>query len=941
MLRIFGVIGAFVISLLVLVVFFSTELASLAGEAALKRAGFVDVSVDVTTLTSGRLVLGPVVARHPDASDAVTLTHVAVTFDWRSVLREHRVKTVELGPGKIIASLSNDAEIVIGGMSLPKSAEGRRDGFPFDALKAEGFEIWLMTPGGQVNGVASGEFDLKRGGAFTLEANAPEAGIDGIQFATVQVNANATFTPDGAIRFIADFTGDIETERFRTQSIDIAVIGNSADWRSVLSGSLETINGQIRVDLATGVLTPVVNTLKQGDRYADLIQEIDKMFGEFTVSGAAVFEYGASGYSVKLIDRPFTLMSEKNDLLTLSSIDDQALFALNDGAPKISGRLDHAGHFTGYAELQASVNQGDRWAYALRTAFDRQSIGGATLTDGDIDVTGIWDGVILEGVIDGGVTIAAASIGQLRTENAPVTANIEFKLDRENQTLIVAPDGRGCVKAKTVSLRVLEQGMESDFRRGQLCAQNEHPLASFDWQAQPVFVGLGVFQADRASYRLGATTFAGVPPSLSFAIGYQREDETTSLSGDFTGGSFAINDALTISQPTGQFSLDLKQGVLSGKAEVLKATLSQPGEAALMAPMSMAGAGTLKNNKITFDMSIATRADAPIAIGSGSHDIESGTGRATFQMPSVAFAEGGLQPDDITAALTGIISNASGSISGEVVASWDPKKEVRSSGAFELSDMTFVGPGRVVAQTRKVTGDLQLANLLPVATRGEQTIEIGAVDFGAIALTNGTVRFALPGDGTVRIINASFPWFGGTIGAYDTETPLSGGNAQALLRAEKVNLGDLLAELDVEGLSGEGIIEGVLPITIESGRARIENGVLSAHGPGIIRYEGKTTDAVAASNEQAHFAFDVLRELKFSKLSASINGPLDGNLSFNILIEGQSDIPINDPRVKDPVSSPVVYRVNLDAPLLALFDQARVSTDIRHQFQRQQQEATP
>ncbi|MBY0423921.1 MAG: YdbH domain-containing protein, partial [Parvularculaceae bacterium] len=81
---------------------------------------------------------------------------------------------------------------------------------------------------------------------------------------------------------------------------------------------------------------------------------------------------------------------------------------------------------------------------------------------------------------------------------------------------------------------------------------------------------------------------------------------------------------------------------------------------------------------------------------------------------------------------------------------------------------------------------------------------------------------------------------------------------------------------------------------------------------------------------QAKLAFALLRNLRFTTLGAKINGPLDGDLDFDLVFEGSNDVTVNNRQV----TSPVLYRIRLQAPLLALFEQARVSTDYRLQLER-------
>ena len=92
-----------------------------------------------------------------------------------------------------------------------------------------------------------------------------------------------------------------------------------------------------------------------------------------------------------------------------------------------------------------------------------------------------------------------------------------------------------------------------------------------------------------------------------------------------------------------------------------------------------------------------------------------------------------------------------------------------------------------------------------------------------------------------------------------------------------------------------------------------------------------------------NFMGDGLRDLRFEKLSAIIDGPLDGTLNFKILFDGRSDIPVKTGKETQRVDSPVKYRITINAPLLSLIEQAVLSTNVKLQIERAQkaEEAGP
>ncbi|MGF1545456.1 MAG: YdbH domain-containing protein [Parvularculaceae bacterium] len=248
---------------------------------------------------------------------------------------------------------------------------------------------------------------------------------------------------------------------------------------------------------------------------------------------------------------------------------------------------------------------------------------------------------------------------------------------------------------------------------------------------------------------------------------------------------------------------------------------------------------------------------------------------------------------------------------------------VRSQGDLSLEDLTFRGPGLAVTQTAGINGDIRLTSLMPPTTDGVQRLRIDRIDLDALQLVEGAVDFALDGDDVLRIENASFPWFGGRIGVYDTEVAMKDGSATAVLRADEANLDEILEFVDVAGLSGEGVLDGVLPLVVEDGRARIDGGALSAVGPGVVRYVGAAAVAAASASADAALAFDGLQEFRYASLSATVAGPLDGDLKIGLEFEGEGAVRLNDPRLREATVLPMIYRVSVAGPLLQLVQQSK------------------
>ena len=902
---------------------FRASLLELILAETLKGNGYQEVSADVSKFDLGGRVEGAMRARHGASGQALAIEKAAVDFDLKELILDRRVKRVAIGPGQVVGSVSDSGDIAIAGISLNGDGSGG-GAVPLEELVIDDLSFVLVTPGGDVTGATSGAVELKEGGQFEIIASTAAAGTKDVGVANATAEAAFSFDQSGDLSLNGSFEGDVLSPVANGADIAVSIDGKGNSWRALMDPEAAQFNGI--VDLALQSANVEATALGES---SNLLFDIVR---SFSASGDLAVEITPDGLVVKEGERPITLVNPRGDALSVTAGESGIVFNDKNGSREVDVRMALSGNAAGEFALTAMSTDETRWAYNATGKFDRQLFGRTIIRDANFNVSGDSNGTVFSGIVGGEATVSRAAIGRLRVKDAPLKADFDYVLDLPRQILTVAADGEGCASLKGAGLRVLEQDMEASLRNAKLCA-SDGPLVTVNWNGAPGAEARARLFADWSRYRLGETVFEGAPPRIDFDAVYTPETETTVISGTVMGGSIVMNGGLRGTHSDGIFNARLEGEKLTGDAKLTKAVISESRDVKTLQPFLVSGAATLEDDVVNFTAVLETRKGDKFAEGSGAHNVLTSTGESIFIADAILFEPDGLQPTDIADILEGVVADASGIAGGEVISKWADGK-LTSTGAFEFLDLKFQGPGRAVSETAGVNGAINFTNLSPVATDGEQVITIDRVDLDALILEDGEIRFEMPGDETVRIISAVFPWFGGEIGAYNTDVAMVSGETNTVLRASNVSLGDLLAQLQFDGLSGEGTVEGELPIMIENGRAVIKNGRLSAVGPGVIRYVAAATDAVASSNEQVGVAFDGLRELKFTELTTTIDGPLDGSLKFGILIEGQSAITLSDPRIREKVQAPVIYRINLDAPLLALIEQARLTFDVELQRER-------
>jgi hypothetical protein len=131
------------------------------------------------------------------------------------------------------------------------------------------------------------------------------------------------------------------------------------------------------------------------------------------------------------------------------------------------------------------------------------------------------------------------------------------------------------------------------------------------------------------------------------------------------------------------------------------------------------------------------------------------------------------------------------------------------------------------------------------------------------------------------------------------------------LKLQQLQLARLLELQQQQGLSGEGTLSGVLPLSFDSKGLHVRNGHIASDGPGWIRFQ---PDARAAALGQAHqgmaMALQALKNFQYQALSADVQYSPDGAALMNTRLQG-SNPDWNNGR-------PVDFSISIEQNLLKL-----------------------
>jgi hypothetical protein len=270
-------------------------------------------------------------------------------------------------------------------------------------------------------------------------------------------------------------------------------------------------------------------------------------------------------------------------------------------------------------------------------------------------------------------------------------------------------------------------------------------------------------------------------------------------------------------------------------------------------------------------------AGARLANVTASYDVPAGRGQVRAN-GDLAFTPGQLELQTLLPSLKGTVARMSGALSYSANASLKDGNFM-SSGVAKLSKVGFTASAATV---EGVSGTVSLSSLLPLRTKGIQTLKVGMLQTG-VPLENGMVAFEL-GRAGLRIVDANWPFAEGKLVLVSSSASVTAGNAEFLLSVEDVDLSVLTDLAGIPGLKATGRINGQVPIAIRNGDPILLDGNISAKDSGVIVYRGETTEAVAS--EQTKLLTDALQNFHYTELAGGLSGNANGELVLRLSLKG-------------------------------------------------------
>jgi hypothetical protein len=146
-----------------------------------------------------------------------------------------------------------------------------------------------------------------------------------------------------------------------------------------------------------------------------------------------------------------------------------------------------------------------------------------------------------------------------------------------------------------------------------------------------------------------------------------------------------------------------------------------------------------------------------------------------------------------------------------------------------------------------------------------------------------------------------------------------------------LELAELLALLQDPDLSGTGVLDGAVPVTLAGATVTIEDGRLAARPPGgRLRYAADPSLRARLSQPGIALALDALRDFRYDRLAADADYGGDGTLALDVRLEGAN------PELED--GRPVHFNLTVTQNLPVLLQSLRLSQNIEESFERRLRE---
>ena len=191
---------------------------------------------------------------------------------------------------------------------------------------------------------------------------------------------------------------------------------------------------------------------------------------------------------------------------------------------------------------------------------------------------------------------------------------------------------------------------------------------------------------------------------------------------------------------------------------------------------------------------------------------------------------------------------------------------------FEFRGSSFGLPGQDLL-IEGIKGEIELASIEPLATKGSQTIFFDRIALGDMETGKGSFSFRLEPDGTIVVERAQAGLWGGEVGLLETTFNMYGDDFRLNTRVSAINgqrVADLLAKEDI---NIDGNFSGDITFSNEGGKWDFSNGLVLMDPSPIARLRYKSGSVVLNSLKKGSKEYEEMKLTNEAMENLSLPSP--------------------------------------------------------------------
>ncbi|MEX0583184.1 MAG: YdbH domain-containing protein, partial [Sneathiella sp.] len=369
------------------------------------------------------------------------------------------------------------------------------------------------------------------------------------------------------------------------------------------------------------------------------------------------------------------------------------------------------------------------------------------------------------------------------------------------------------------------------------------------------------------SWKEGDIEVSGLALDLSATQGAKNEPLLGSITGH--AAKAQINEQRVIVQRL-EASFEMIHNKLQPETGSLSLTNLKlvPDEGAFFKEtQTITGTGRIKDTEIDFSLDAQTDLLGSYLNIAGRHSLSAAAGSAQMDIKPLSFANDGLQLKDLAAFEVELTLN--GRIVPDAIINWSAEG-LKSSADVTLENLSIDASGGSVSD---MNGKVHIDELFPLTISTSQEIT-AATAVAGMPLDNPLILFRVlteAGVPQLYIDRMSVGLVGGSAIVDGAVIDTGAETNRIEVQLTSLDLEEVMALSDVEELVATGKVSGRIPLVFGGERLIVEDAMLSADGPGILKMTSDAArQALDGGGEQAKLLLEILDNFQYSELSIEI-----------------------------------------------------------------------